>query len=204
MMLVAMVGLLASSAQAAAVLTIDPTTPLPDDTNRLSISEWNSGHGDSWSISADIDDYGNTAETFWVTAVEDTIANPSTDPYIQRYANLPTIDTATYKYVEFKLKIPTGASDVIQFCYRIAAGNHYFRDMTTGYDDGQFHVYQFDVSADANWTTTITKLRLDLGGINSAEKTFEFDYFRLSSVPEPVTMTLLLIGLPFALRRRRR
>ncbi|MCD4826086.1 MAG: PEP-CTERM sorting domain-containing protein, partial [Phycisphaerae bacterium] len=116
-------------------------------------------------------------------------------------------DTATYKYVEFRVKLsasmPSGTSDMGMLWRRATA----YRSCTvTGWiADGNFHTYQLDMTDDAGWVVTVNQIRLNHPtGTGVSGTTWEIDYFRLSATPEPATMTLLLLGLPLALRRRRK
>lgn len=75
-------------------------------------------------------------------------------------------------------------------------------------DEGNFRVYQVDMTGTAGWDGTLTHLRLDpiagtvAGG--QRDKPFEFDYVRIgSTVPEPSSALLGGLAGLFLIRRRR-
>ena len=202
MTMLAMVAMLASSAQAA-VITVDPTTPL---STYVSDAEWNGTSDEDWIWYNDVQSRSVSGGVYTITL--QTGAAYGNDPFIGARNGGPpghvlSYDTNTYKYVEFRLKIPTGATDTMQVMFYVNSGNRFY-SLPTGHDDGEFHVYQMDMTNDANWQQNVYQLRFDFGGADSEGETFELDYFRLSATPEPATMTLLLLGLPLALRRRRK
>ena len=198
MTMLAMVALLASSAQAV-VITIDPTTPLSD---YISVSEWNGTSVEGWTW--------RQHTTTSVSGGSLHVTNTGETPYVENRA--VTQDTGTYKYLEFSLKLSSSmpASTVadLQFLWDTDTTS-YPRFYIPGWiADDTFHTYQLNMTDEANWNGNLTRIRVahPTGDASNSVNglLWEMDYFRMSAVPEPATITLLLLGLPLALRRRRK
>ena len=76
------------------------------------------------------------------------------------------------------------------------------------FDPEQFHIIQFDMSAEASWESTLDDMRIDpFSDRDTAARSFEIDYVRVGqvgAVPEPGSALLSGLAAGLLLLRRRR
>ena len=170
--------------------------------NMNSLADWNSSSDTNWAL-ANID--GEEIAGGYLTATNHG------DGMIYKYVNaggLPAIDldSADNKIIQVRMR-NTGADSGKQLYFGTSAtpGISGARSGTFSANtipvDGNFHIYQFDMTDHAEWASTLRDIRFDPASLDPAY--IEVDYIHVGKIiPEPATFGFLaLLGLAF-LRRK--
>ena len=124
-----------------------------------------------------------------------TVTAAGTNSFLLSPDNLE-INAATYKYIKIRVKNNfttagylaiqwvTTADAVWDTTWNTGTTKTYVVSATGDTNDGQFHEYVINLSAQANWTGTISRLRIKLTPDTPPEaNSVEVDYIRVSNVP---------------------
>lgn len=116
------------------------------------------------------------------------------------------IDADKYGYLTIRMRTTvTGGSNYAQLFWGPNGAFTEANSLRFGETDGEWHEYLFDMTAEADWTNTNMRVRLD--PFQVAGQAFEVDYFRvMAAVPEPSAVVLVLVGvgaMGLVARRRR-
>ncbi|HDL64102.1 MAG TPA: hypothetical protein ENH12_01790, partial [Proteobacteria bacterium] len=145
----------------------------------------------------DIEGWGVIDIYSWQVAGGFLTINPEIiDPYIEG----PDISVPAVNFdrVEFRMR-SRSASNSGQFFWRTAAENTFTEPKTrifTVIADGDFHVYTLNLADQAEWTGTITGLRLDpvangdADGDTGGSDDIDIDYIRLLPAEPPLPPTM--------------
>jgi len=188
----------------AATVSIDPVNLV---TGYISLAEWNSnGNFESWAVNQ------VSGQTVSGGTLSGSVLDASNDPQLlrQNFSSLAiNLASGLYNVVEVRIRRTGTASRLDLFWGTNAAngfaGTRRVDDQNLLPSDGNFHIIQFDMSGEVDWTSTLDDLRLDpFSSTATGGRSFEVDYVRIGQViPEP--SAFLLIGLSaigLSLRRR--
>ena len=192
-MAIVVVMLLVGSAQGAYLLIEDGA----------SVDDWGNYSGAGLTISSDAGEGQPVSAmkmTIEATAIVDVIAywlpvDDSTTDWTM-YDTL-TMDVKTDKDVS-----PHGHNWFAGARIR-NAGTFYgpYEVVNTDYLDGGWHTWTFDISIQPR--NDVRAFELSVYATNLEPRPYSVWFDNVELTPEPATMSLLLIGLPFVLRRRR-
>jgi len=121
---------------------------------------------------------------------------PSTaDPYFYKdsASGLPIVNLDNAQIVEFRLKQDASFTSDMQIFFGtennpgMSGSRVVTIPGTVIPTDGNFHLYQYDMSTHPDWNGTLETLRIDpYNGASAVGKTFEIDYIRVGSYDIPV------------------
>lgn len=105
------------------------------------------------------------------------------------------IDADKYGYLTVRMRTTvTTSTNYAQLFWGPNGAFSEANSLRFGEDDGEWHEYLFDMTAEADWTNANMRVRLDPFQVTG--QTFEVDYVRLlAAIPEPSSVSLLLAGL---------
>ena len=204
--LAAAMGTLALSASSinAAVISINPTNLV---TSYISLGEWNSDTDfEGWSTA------NVTNPTVSGGSYNGDVVTTANDPQPTRtnFSSLGiNLDSGNYSVVEVRIS-RTGTASRFDLFWGTTSNNGFSgtrKAVTlTVPSDSNFHIIQFDMSAEASWESTLDDMRIDpFSDTATAARSFKLDYVRVGQVvPEPSTTALIgLGGIALILRRRK-
>lgn len=206
--LAAAMGTLALSASSinAAVISINPTNLV---TSYISLGEWNSDTDfEGWSTA------NVTNPTVSGGSYNGDVAQGANDPQPTRtnFSSLAIdLDSGNYSVVEVRIS-RTGTASRFDLFWGTTSNNGFSgtrkADTLTVPSDSNFHIIQFDMSAEASWESTLDDMRIDpFSDPDTAARSFEIDYVRVGqvgAVPEPGSALLSGLAAGLLLLRRRR
>ena len=208
MSLAAAMGTFALSASSinAAVISIDPTNNV---TNYISLGEWETPNDfEGWSTTnvANASVSGGSYNGDVVTTANDP--QPTRTNFSSLAINL---DSGNYSVVEVRIS-RTGTASRFDLFWGTTTANSFSGTRKAGTltvpSDGNFHIIQFDMSAEASWESTLDDMRIDpFSDPDTAARSFEIDYVRVGqvgAVPEPGSALLSGLAAGLLLLRRRR
>ena len=181
---------------------VDPIYEATKNFGYVSLAEWNTpGDFESWSTANMLDPQ---VAGGYLTATN----NGDGQIYKSNANGLPQTDLGANKILQIRLKRATDDNSTLNLFYGtsltpgFAGGRQVIYITRCVPKDGEFHVYQFDMSTESAWDGTLQSIRLDA----SAEvgKFIEVDYIRIGSiVPEPAMfLTIAFGGILMLLKRK--
>ena len=192
----------------SAVITVDPGNLV---TGYISLGEWNTnGNFESWSLPNHIVGGAVTGGT-----LNGSVNDGSNDPQLlrQNFSGLGIdLDSGDYDVIEVRINRTGNVSRFDIFWGTTdnngISGTRWVDDQNLLPSDGSFQIIQFDMSAEAAWTSTLDDMRIDpFSDTATGSRSFQIDYVRVGSViPEPSSAMLLgfgLLGLVLFRRRQR-
>ena len=192
----------------AVTVSLDPANLV---TNFISLGEWDTdGNFEGWSTTQ------VATPTVSGGSFNGNVQDGSNDPMParQNFSGLGiNLDSGNYDVIELRISrtAPTSRLDIFWGTTVANAFSGTRRvDATTVNPpaDGAFHIIQFDMSDEVDWTATLDDIRLDpFSGTApvGSNRSFRVDYIRVGTViPEPSSVVMLGIGSLALLARRRR
>ena len=157
------------------IIKVDPA-PL---FNYTSLAEWNTdGDFEDWIFTHIV----NSNVSGGILSGEPV----NNDPFFSKTA-VPAVDLDLNKIIEFRIKHDSTVSSGIQIYFNVPAPETVVAipaDMIP--TDGNFHIYQYNMSAHSEWTGLLSGFRLDPYIVAEAVgKQFEVDYIRVGSTETP-------------------
>ncbi len=183
---------------------IDPTVAAGYQFYNINLAEWDTDDDfENWSLQ----NVNNATVSAGVLSGIDSTSDSQV--YKSNSAGLPTADLSVNNIIQIRMKRGISTSSDIQVFYGTATNPGYDaarRAIFSGSEnpqDGNFHVYQYNMSSFSAWESTLHDLRLDPTATSGND--FEIDYIRIgkiSVIPEPATLGLLsLLNLMLLCRR---
>ncbi len=167
-------------------------TPLPGGGNGSSAWKWEFNESDT-SFQGN-----NSIVTITGGSLVQTVTSGTANSFLLSPDNL-ALDAGTHKYIKIRVKnnFSTAGILAVQWITTLddpdtgwdsswSSGTKSYLVSATGVsNDGQFHDYMIDLSAQANWTGTIRRVRIKLTPNTAPEDNLiEVDYIRITDVPD--------------------
>lgn len=171
----------------AAVVTVDPTTPL---TNYWSGGEWNTDDDFEGWTPTQITNAGVTNGVLTATA-------SGTDSQVSRlnFASGADLDLGFNDYLDLRLQLPADYNGDVQIYYgdTFYPGISGTRVVTIPSSqipkDGAFHTYRIDMGLEVFWRATLRDLRIDALDGTGVGKTFAVDYIQVGDRADEVYLS---------------
>jgi len=200
-------SLLAAALPAGGVtVSVDPATLV---TSYISIGEWNTnGAFENWTFNQ----VSGTSVSGGL--LNGSVADASNDPQFlrQNFSGLGiNLTSGNYDVVEVRIR-RTGTDSRLDMFWGTTTANGFSAarrvdDTSVNLpSDGSFHILQFDMSGEVDWTSILDDVRFDpFSATATGGRTFEVDYVRVGQViPEPSSLVISgLCAIGLVLRRRR-
>jgi len=182
-------------------IMIDPTNANEAFFSYTSVAEWNTNSDfEGWVLTG----YSNNAEVI-DGLLKATTAG--TSGRIDKNSNMAPADLDVNKILECRFKHSQTGNTAVDYYYATSDNPTLGEDKkpvipyTYVPHDDAFHVYQYDLSGDTNWESTLTALRFRPTRFN--DDNVEIDYIRVGRIviPEPATiLSVIFFGILMMLR----
>ena len=166
-------------------IMIDPTNANEAFFSYTSIAEWNTNDDfEGWTLTG----YSNNSEVIDGLLKATTV---STSGRIDKNSDMAAVNLDENKILECRFKHSQTGNTAVDYYYATVNNPILGEDKkpiipyTYVPHDGAFHVYQYDLSGDTNWESTLSALRFRPTRINDDD--VEIDYIRVGRIviPEP-------------------
>jgi len=183
-------------------MMVDPIYEPSKSFGYTSLAEWNTpGDFENWLTANMLDPQ--------VAGGYLTATNNGDGQIFKTNANgLPATDLGANKLLQIRIKRETTDNGSINLFYGTSVTPGFsgarLMDLIAGGvpKDGNFHIYQFDMSSESAWVGALEAIRLDATGHGG--KFIEVDYIRIGQVvPEPAMfLTIAISGIFMLLKRK--